>query len=94
MIQQTSLSAYKTEIQPTLGNRQQTVYEAIRKFPDLTNSELSAFLNWPINTVTPRVKELRDRGLVMQGKVRTCRVTGRNVIAWMVSPKPIQGGLF
>ena len=83
-IQQTSLFAFYNEVKPTLGHRQKVIYEAFGTRENFTNSEMSAYLNWPINTVVPRVNELRKVGLVRQSGIRTCKVTGRNVIAWEV----------
>lgn len=80
----TSINAYRTEVLPSLGERQKCVYEELTKAHDLTNSELASRLNWPINTITPRVHELRKEGLVIEETKRKCRVTGRTVSAWSV----------
>ena len=50
----------------------------------MTNSEIAASLHAPINTITPRVWELRRLGLVVEACRRECRVTGRRCIAWKV----------
>lgn len=84
MIQETSKTAYWSEVKPTLGFRQQTVFSALSKYRNMTNSELSSYLSWPINTITPRIKELRNVGLVTEDEKRVCRITGRKVIAWTV----------
>jgi predicted transcriptional regulator len=81
-IQPTSLNAFYTEIKPHLGDRQKVVLEEIKKGGNMTNSEIKEALGVEINTVTPRVNELVKLGLVMEGGKRTCRVTGRTVIAW------------
>jgi len=49
---------------------------------DHSNSEMAEALGWPINTVTPRVNELRKRGLITQVDTRKCKVTGRIVKVW------------
>lgn len=82
MIQQTSLFAYRNEVKPTLGARQKIIYEEIQKHEDVTNGEISASLHIPINTVTPRVNELRKLGMVVLAKTRKCRVTGRTCLSW------------
>lgn len=84
MIQETSRHAYRSEVIPTLGDRQLAVYNELLEAPDLTNSELAGRLNWPINTVTPRIYELRHESppLVEEACRRPCRVTGRTAIAW------------
>lgn len=83
MYQPTSLSAYH-EIKPTLGERQKEVYEILSLYPDLTNTEISEKLGLPINSITPRIFELRKYGKVEESCKRKCRVTGRTVIAWRV----------
>lgn len=80
--QQTSLFAYR-EITPTLGDRQKVVYEALGKFDHITNAQLSEYLGWGINRITPRVLELRKMGLVREwGMVKD--KSGRSAIAWEV----------
>lgn len=80
MIQQTSLLAYK-DLQETLGKRQLEVYNQL-KIGSATNSELSHILGVRINSITPRVYELRKKGFVERKTVRTCMVTGRKAIEW------------
>lgn len=68
-----------------LGEKQKTVYDTLRYFPDATNAELAARLGWPINRVTPRIKELRGDEcgyLVYDGGKRKCKVTGSTAHAW------------
>ena len=78
----TSIKAYHEEIQPTLGKRQAQILEVLKIFKSVTNTELSKAIQWPINTVTPRIKELRDKGLVELASVRNCAITGRTAKAW------------
>ena len=97
-VQDTSINAYYGEVVDTLGNRQM---EVLRKFAenytrDFTNAELAEELHWPINTITPRVYELRgmdknipiDPGnpILIEVRRRTCSVTGRTAIAWGMNP--------
>lgn len=81
MLQDTSRAAWDS-IQPKLGAKQKEIYDVLRLLPDATNAELAARLGWPINTVTPRVKELREMNLVMDAGKRTCRITGSTAHAW------------
>lgn len=82
----TSLHAYRTEVEPTLGERQQIVYDLLKNAREtLTNSEIAARLNWPINCVTPRIHELREAGKVVADGKRTCRCTGRTAYAWTIT---------
>ena len=83
-VQQTSLFAYQNEVKPTLGERQKVIYEALKTRDNFTNTELANYLDFPINTVTPRVGELRKLGLVQISEIRMCKVTGRRVISWEV----------
>lgn len=83
-LQQTSLFAYYNDVKPTLGHRQKTIYEALGKRDNFTNCEMATYLDWPINTVVPRVSELRKMGLVRMAGIRKCNITGRKVIAWEV----------
>ena len=84
MIQDTSLWAYQLSSQK-LGMTQKKVLDALRFFPDATNAELAARLEWPINRVTPRIKELRSKEygeLVFDAGKRKCKVTGSTAHAW------------
>lgn len=81
-VRDTSREAY-AEIQP-LSDRQAAVLVVLEHSAPLTNNEIARELGWPINTVTPRVFELRARGNVKELGKRTCRVTGRNAYQWGV----------
>lgn len=83
-VAQTSLLAY-FDVKKVLGKKQDALYQAIIQngFP-LTNGELAEKLKWPINTVTPRMKELRDMGIVRSYGLRPCRTTGRVCNMWEV----------
>ncbi len=88
MTQQTSIQAYK-DIIPELGARQKAV---LALFTDrhvlLTNNEIADKLRWAINTVTPRVFEVRQKGkLIARGK-RPCKITGRTGITWGLPDLP------
>ena len=86
MIQQTSLEAWH-DIQRDLGRRQAQVFNIFVTHPcfNYTNTELSRILGLPINQITPRVFELRQRGLLVEATRRVCNVTGRVVIAWRLN---------
>jgi len=81
MIQETSLEAYKV-LEPELGNLQRTVYNVIIDHPGMSNHDIARYLHWEINRVTPRVKELRDRGIVFFSHYKTDSITERRVICW------------
>lgn len=71
MIAETSSSAYQ-KIKPSLGARQQEVYEAISDMGVATNEMVAEYLNLPINSVTGRVTELKRFGML------ECAGIGRN----------------
>ena len=81
MIQDSSLKAY-FDIQRSLGARQKQVFVALSAVPNATNREISECTGLRINEVTPRIKELRERHLVVEACHRPCRQSGRTVIAW------------
>ncbi len=83
MIQETSLEAYKV-LEPELGQLQHTVLTTLFAYPGMSNHDLSRFLHWEINRVTPRVKELRDKGLVVHSHNKVDKITKRVVMCWKV----------
>jgi hypothetical protein len=81
MQQDTSIWAYSIATQ-NLGAKQKQVLDALRYYPDATNAEIAAHLNWPVNRITPRCLELRHMGLILDAGKRTCKVTGSTAHAW------------
>ncbi len=77
----TSLLAY-CDIKPTLGVRQKEILDIIQHLDSCTNSEITRYSGIEINRVTPRVFELRDKGLVILDCKRECKVTGRLAMSW------------
>lgn len=63
MIQQTSLEAYEC-IMENIGYCQKLIYDTITHNSGCSNHDIAFILGWEINRVTPRVKELRDKGYV------------------------------
>lgn len=82
--QQTSLSAWDS-IQNTIGQRQLQVYQALKEMGEATNLMISNRTNIPINVVTPRINELRKRGLVVESYRDKCPITHRQAIFWKVN---------
>lgn len=81
-VRATSREAYRG-VGPVLGERQKTVLTVLRAATrPVCNQELAVHLGWPINTVTPRVKELVDMGLAVEADRRVYRLTNRRVIHW------------
>ena len=83
MIQETSLEAYEI-LQPELGELQEAIYNTITDHPGMSNHDLAQHLDWEINRVTPRVKELRDKGIVIYSHTKTDKGTKRKVMCWCV----------
>lgn len=83
MITDTSLDAYNS-IKPELGDRQRVVLDVIRYLGNPTNTEISRYTGLPINIITPRTNELREKGLVVDAGKKECSVTGRIVYSWKV----------
>jgi len=81
MVTQTSINAY-LDVLPDLGRRQKEVFEAIKRLYTCSNAEISRFLGWAINRVTPRTYELRKKGVIYRCGIRQCKITGNNVNVW------------
>ena len=84
MYQQTSFLAYQELITTGQINRKQgQILKAMIEHPfPLTNLEISKITNLPINSITGRVKELRDKGLVQKAYIKK---EPRASIAWKVA---------
>jgi Mn-dependent DtxR family transcriptional regulator len=83
VIQDTSLEAYKI-LQPKLGSMQNMIYNFLKVYPGSSNLDISRMLQKPINSITPRVKELRCMGLVRFSHYKTDVITNRKVMCWTV----------
>ena len=76
MIRATSLISYY-EILTKLNERQKQVLLTIKKIQPCNNLQISNYLNLPINSITPRCKELRDKGIVIYHHTGACPITLR-----------------
>lgn len=76
---QSSLPAYKE-----LGKDRcrQLVLQAICEMQICTDRQISEYLKWPINRVTPRRGELVQSGVVIQFRKQKDPETGRLVSFW------------
>ena len=83
MIQDTSLFAYN-EVLKNLGERQLLVYNALKNLGEADNLSIAKYLNLPINTITPRIFELRDKKMVGVSKKDISPITKRKVIFWKI----------
>ena len=86
-VQETSKDAYHGEVVPKLGAKQREVLSVLEKFEDMTNKEISDYIGNPINTVTPRILELRKKGEVVLSQIRLDKTTGMKAMAWKLKVK-------
>ena len=77
----TSLKAY-ADVLETLGERQTQVYRALKDLRSANNLMIAERMCLPINSVTPRIKELRDLGVVRAHHKAYCPKTQRLTIFW------------
>lgn len=85
MIQATSLEAYKS-IKNKLNERQTVVFDFIKQSGEVCNFDIAEGLGWPINSVTPRVLELRNMFLVESCSRRLSK-SGRPAFFWRINPQ-------
>lgn len=83
MIQQTSLESY-FKVKKELGERQLQVLNCLHDLKEATNLMIAETLSLPINTITPRVFELRQEGLVVESYRDVCPISKRKAIFWRV----------
>lgn len=80
-VTQTSMEAYFNNVKPNLNNKQFLVMEALEEIFPANNKELAKHLNWAINSVTPRVLELRKKKQVVIAYVARDE-SGRSSTYW------------
>lgn len=81
-VTQTSLLAYRSL--DRIGHKQKLCYKQIERAGVLCNQEIAFLLQWPINTITPRIKELRELGLVEEAYKDIYPLTNRTVTYWKI----------
>lgn len=81
MIQATSSLAFES-IVGELGERQLQVLNALKILNVANNRQISEFVKLPINSVTPRILECRNKKLITVAKVDKDNVTNRQTIFW------------
>ncbi len=82
------------EIYDELGDRQQLVYETIKKNEPISSEEIAEMLHVYPHVICPRVKELRDLGLVRFHSISKSVKSYRRVSLWETVPQSNQLGLF
>jgi len=88
VIRKTSRIAYKQiQEQGLLSQRRFEVYEALFYHGPLTANEAREHIGGhvPLNSVSPRMAELKDRGVVVEVGEKICSVTGKKAILWDVT---------
>jgi len=83
---QTSLLAYHELLaEPEkLCRMQQEVYQAIHDLGEANNLMISRHIHKPINSVTPRCKELREKQQITLSKIDNCPITGKKTKYWRI----------
>ena len=95
IIQETSIQAYH-EIKPRLSEMKDRVIDVIYERPfkrDFTNREIAHYLHIDVCCVTPRVCELRKKGVLVFNGKRMCSITQKRVMAWRLTWQARNGGL-
>lgn len=82
-VTQTSLLAYRQL--ERIGAKQKACYNAIKLLGSAANYDIAKELDWDINRVTPRVKELRELNFVEEAYRDMHPITNRTVIYWKIA---------
>ena len=69
-------------ISSTLSRRQSEVLECLKVYGAGTNHEIAKRMEREINTITPRILELRRKGLVSSASSKI-DVTGHRAMVWV-----------
>ena len=82
------LSLLDTAKEGNIGKRQQQVLDLFHNCTNIdlfNNREISVMLKLPINSVTPRVQELRKMGKLVEYKKMKDNITNRLSIYWRLA---------
>ena len=82
--QETSRVAFQ-EIEHKIGEKQKIVYDCLKDLESANNTIIAFKLGWRINTVTPRINELRKMGLVVMDCKRMCPITKKMTLFWRIA---------
>lgn len=77
-----------------LNNRQRAVFNIIKEWQPVSAENIAQHLNAYPHTITPRILELREMGLIRFAKEGYSERSKRKVSLWEVSPQPKQLTLF
>ena len=85
MIRNTSKTAYSS-IYSSLPDKRRIVFGAIVELQECTDYQISQFLQWAINTVTPRRGELEKQGLIESKRI-IFNLNNRPAHLWQLTDK-------
>ena len=87
-VRQMSIRAYQG-IQTKLGEKQRALLDVLKNTTiPLSNKDVARILRWPLNTVTPRMLELRVMGRVVCAGI--ARQDGENCFVWSFNEEHIE----
>lgn len=89
----TSIESYRAFGPLELGKKQKAVLGFILKHGPVSNKDLAELTGWPISSITPRVKELRDEGVVIKAGERWDEITRRHEQLWKAAPPELRQAL-
>ncbi len=78
------------EIQPHLSARQFSVCKIIHQYGPISTEQIASMLRVYPHTLTPRVKELRELGLVEFAGTSISDVSGRTVSLWRTKTEQLK----
>jgi len=77
--------AFDIDVKPARGKNQKRVLQALIDNGAMCNRQIANTIDYEINSVTPRVLELRELGLVEEAFKAKDPKTNRTVIYWRVA---------
>ena len=70
-----------------LKSKRRAVYEALKRYSNVTARELSQMSGLDHPTVHKRLPELEKLGFVVRGEYRPCHITGKTCTTWYIKEK-------
>jgi DNA-binding MarR family transcriptional regulator len=88
-VAQTSIDSYHAFNAEELSHMQHRVLAILKRHGPLSNKQISERGDIPVNSITPRCKELRELGLVVKQGTRYDERTGRHETVWALSRREV-----
>lgn len=83
----TSIKCFKEiTLEGKIGKRQRQILEVMDRNKDYSLQELCAYSHLPVNVVSARVNELKNKGILIALNKRKCMITRRTIKAVELSP--------